>query len=140
MSLATFSRRTRMQRIYISRECASCGAFCLMGNSEEFPMRQKEQPRHRSCSSISCGRRDLNPHDIAATRSLVLLVYQFRHFRTICNYCASLCKKGCGRRDLNPHDIAATRSLVLLVYQFRHFRICTLPVAAHFCTRQQVIQ
>ena len=30
---------------------------------------------------IKCGRWDLNPHDIAATRSLVLLVCQFRHFR-----------------------------------------------------------
>ena len=28
-----------------------------------------------------CGRWDLNPHDIAITRSLVLLVCQFRHFR-----------------------------------------------------------
>ena len=32
------------------------------------------------CSA--CGRRDLNPHDIAITRSLVLLVCQFRHFRS----------------------------------------------------------
>ena len=30
-----------------------------------------------------CGRWDLNPHDIAATRSLVLLVCQFRHFRML---------------------------------------------------------
>ena len=30
-----------------------------------------------------CGRWDLNPHDIAATRSLVLLVCQFRHFRSL---------------------------------------------------------
>ena len=30
---------------------------------------------------FKCGRWDLNPHDIAATRSLVLLVCQFRHFR-----------------------------------------------------------
>ena len=28
-----------------------------------------------------CGRWDLNPHGLAATRSLVLLVCQFRHFR-----------------------------------------------------------
>ena len=31
--------------------------------------------------TLTCGRWDLNPHDIAATRSLVLLVCQFRHFR-----------------------------------------------------------
>ena len=31
-----------------------------------------------------CGRWDLNPHGIAATRSLVLLVCQFRHFRIRC--------------------------------------------------------
>ena len=28
-----------------------------------------------------CGRWDLNPHDVTTTRSLVLLVCQFRHFR-----------------------------------------------------------
>ena len=31
----------------------------------------------------SCGRWDLNPHVIANTRSLVLLVCQFRHFRNL---------------------------------------------------------
>ena len=31
--------------------------------------------------SFSCGRWDLNPHGLAVTRSLVLLVCQFRHFR-----------------------------------------------------------
>ena len=36
--------------------------------------------------SNSCGRWDLNPHDIAITRSLVLLVYQFRHFRATMLY------------------------------------------------------
>ncbi len=30
---------------------------------------------------LSCGERDLNPHDITATRSLVWLVCQFRHLR-----------------------------------------------------------
>ena len=30
---------------------------------------------------INCGRWDLNPHSSKATRSLVLLVCQFRHFR-----------------------------------------------------------
>ena len=34
--------------------------------------------------TLTCGRWDLNPHDIAATRSLVLLVCQFRHFRIFC--------------------------------------------------------
>ena len=29
----------------------------------------------------SCGRWDLNPHDVTATRTLILLVCQFRHFR-----------------------------------------------------------
>ena len=32
---------------------------------------------------FTCGRWDLNPHDIAITRSLVLLVCQFRHFRLL---------------------------------------------------------
>ena len=30
---------------------------------------------------FGCGRRDLNPHDREATRTLILLVYQFQHFR-----------------------------------------------------------
>ena len=34
----------------------------------------------------SCGRWDLNPHDVTITRSLVLLVYQFRHFRATMVY------------------------------------------------------
>ena len=33
------------------------------------------------CHKIKCGGWDLNPHEIAPTRSLVLLVCQFRHLR-----------------------------------------------------------
>ena len=41
--------------------------------------------------SLSCGRWDLNPHDVTTTRSLVLLVCQFRHFRVsgVSRFCIS---------------------------------------------------
>ena len=66
---------------------------------------------------------------IIGTRSLVLLVCQFRHFR-IFNYRRSKITKlsvlprgkklRCRRWDLNPHDIAATGTWSLRVCQFRH--------------------
>lgn len=51
--------------------------FCLLfdyllGLKKKNPLKSRD---------FNCGRWDLNPHDIAATRSLVLLVCQFRHFR-----------------------------------------------------------
>ena len=51
----------------------------------------KEKTKEKSLETqgfyTSCGRWDLNPHDIAITRSLVLLVCQFRHFRIAVNRC-----------------------------------------------------
>ena len=44
------------------------------------PCRTKKSPENLS-GDFSCGRRDLNPHDREATRTLILLVYQFQHFR-----------------------------------------------------------
>ncbi len=42
---------------------------------------QKKTLVNSEFTRVKCGRWDLNPHGIAATRSLVLLVCQFRHFR-----------------------------------------------------------
>ena len=39
------------------------------------------EKRESSDPLFPCGRWDLNPHAVASTRSLVLLVCQFRHFR-----------------------------------------------------------
>ena len=44
----------------------------------------RKEKRESSDSLFSCGRWDLNPHAVASTRSLVLLVCQFRHFRIFC--------------------------------------------------------
>ena len=43
--------------------------------------RKKKDQLFRVDPFLSCGRWDLNPHDKEVTRSLVLLVCQFRHFR-----------------------------------------------------------
>ena len=40
----------------------------------------KKSPELLLRGSFVCGRRDLNPHDLTATRTLILLVYQFQHF------------------------------------------------------------
>ena len=59
-----------------------------LGGAQELStyLTKKETLENRIFSSVSdknkqCGRWDLNPHGIATTRSLVLLVCQFRHFR-----------------------------------------------------------
>ena len=52
--------------------------------SRDSSAHEKEAPRcNPRCFFFTCGRWDLNPHDIAITRSLVLLVCQFRHFRLL---------------------------------------------------------
>ena len=62
----------------------------------------RKEKRESSDSLFSCGRWDLNPHAVASTRSLVLLVCQFRHFRM------RFQKGRCRRWDLNPHYVAIT--------------------------------
>ena len=66
-----------------------------MSQSETSPVTQKGSQREPSpltpgekkkdqlfrVDPLQCGRWDLNPHDVSITRSLVLLVCQFRHFR-----------------------------------------------------------
>ena len=60
---------------------------------------------------------------VTLTRTWILLVCQFRHFRKPYEFILqSSYYSACGRWDLNPHDLTVTRSLVLLVCQFRHFR------------------
>ena len=63
-------------------------AMQLSGNplgerdSPQWVIRKKPQALClRLFRIIQCGRWDLNPHDVSITRSLVLLVCQFRHFR-----------------------------------------------------------
>ena len=68
---------------------------------------------------FSCGRWDLNPHAVASTRSLVLLVCQFRHFRM------RFQKGRCRRWDLNPHYVAITGTWSL--------RVCHSATPANKC-------
>ena len=73
--------------------------------------------------SLSCGRWDLNPHDVTTTRSLVLLVCQFRHFRVsgVSRFCIS------HRRILIYHSsfcLASTFFIFLITYFFHS--ICTI--------------
>ena len=64
--------------------------------------------------SLSCGRWDLNPHDVTTTRSLVLLVCQFRHFRVsgVSRFCIS------HRRILIYHTFSCLASTFLNFFYF----------------------
>ena len=64
--------------------------------------------------SLSCGRWDLNPHDVTTTRSLVLLVCQFRHFRVsgVSRFCIS------HRRVLLYHSSFCLASTFLNFFYF----------------------
>ncbi len=69
-------------------------------------MKSKSRSDHLIASAfLCCGRWDLNPHGITVTRTLILLVYQFRHFRIQLN---AMQKKGlepspcCQDRHLKP--------------------------------------
>ena len=64
-----------------------------------------------------CGRWDLNPHDIAVTRSLVLLVCQFRHFRLT---------------HATNSILPFTWQLVNTYFQFFYFFLSILSLAAFF--------
>ena len=71
--------------------------------------------RHKSHDlSLSCGRWDLNPHDVTTTRSLVLLVCQFRHFRVsgVSRFCIS------HRRILIYHTFSCLASTFLNFFYF----------------------
>ena len=58
--------------------------------------------------SLYCGRWDLNPHGVPTTRSLVLLVCQFRHFRILSLELSEMQEMGleptlcCHNRHLKP--------------------------------------
>ena len=58
--------------------------------------------------SLYCGRWDLNPHGVSTTRSLVLLVCQFRHFRVFLIKLSRMQEMGleptlcCHNRHLKP--------------------------------------
>ena len=61
--------------------------------------------------SLSCGRWDLNPHDVTTTRSLVLLVCQFRHFRV----------SGVSRFHISHRRILIYHSSICLASTFLNF-------------------
>ena len=67
-----------------------------------------QKNREHFCSRLGCGRWDLNPHGVPTTRSLVLLVCQFRHFRAILIKLSRMQEMGleptlcCHNRHLKP--------------------------------------
>ena len=61
-------------------EGCACASRDMNPRVQRTRSAQKNPPRI-SRGIFSCGRRDLNPHDREATRTLILLVYQFQHFR-----------------------------------------------------------
>ena len=71
-------------------------------------------PNMESYLFIICGRWDLNPHDVTTTRSLVLLVCQFRHFRVsgVSRFCIS------HRRILIYHSSFCLASTFLNFFYF----------------------
>ena len=66
---ATASKHASCQADFCLKVC--CGAGADLKNKKPGLLRIQ----------ALCGRWDLNPHDVTTTRSLVLLVCQFRHFR-----------------------------------------------------------
>ena len=72
--------------------------------------------------SLSCGRWDLNPHDVTTTRSLVLLVCQFRHFRV----------SGVPRFHISHRRILIYHSSICLASTFLNFFI--FLIAYLFCS------
>lgn len=67
----------------------------VVGMGMKFLAIQKQKWGNLSKIKVShtlnqCGRWDLNPHDVTITRSLVLLVCQFRHFRRTRDYVISM--------------------------------------------------
>ena len=75
----------RVQTASVLRKIYSLCEGLGIGNIwKQNPPKQKKWEASKIKAShtlTNCGRWDLNPHDIAITRSLVLLVCQFRHFR-----------------------------------------------------------
>ena len=61
-----------------------------LGSKARFGTETKKTQDSFLSLFVSCGRWDLNPHDANITRSLVLPVCQFQHFRkqfnTVCHY------------------------------------------------------
>ena len=68
----------------------------------------QKKNREHFCSRFNCGRWDLNPHGVPTTRSLVLLVCQFRHFRAFLIKLSRMQEMGleptlcCHNRHLKP--------------------------------------
>ena len=105
---------------------ASCQAdFCLKVCCEAGADLKNKKPGLLRIQAL-CGRWDLNPHDVTTTRSLVLLVCQFRHFRVsgVSRFCIP------HRRILIYHSsfcLASTflNFFIFLITYFFH-SICTI--------------
>ena len=100
--------------------CRICGSFflCLESYMKQFAMptspcaasrlANAQKNREHFCSRFNCGRWDLNPHGVPTTRSLVLLVCQFRHFRAFLIKLSRMQEMGleptlcCHNRHLKP--------------------------------------
>ena len=72
-------------------------------------IQKKSLIQHQTSEHIQCGRRDLNPHVVANTRSLVQPVCQFQHFRiTNKNYYSVLicvCQHFFSKKQINIFKI-----------------------------------
>ena len=93
---------------------ASCQAdFCLKVCCEAGADLKNKKPGLLRIQAL-CGRWDLNPHDVTTTRSLVLLVCQFRHFRVsgVSRFCIS------HRRILIYHSSFCLASTFLNFFYF----------------------
>ena len=102
------------------KSCRICGSFflCLESYMKQFAMptspcaasrlANAQKNREHFCSRFNCGRWDLNPHGVPTTRSLVLLVCQFRHFRVFLIKLSRMQEMGleptlcCHNRHLKP--------------------------------------
>ncbi len=94
----------------------------VVGTGMKFLAIQKQKWGNLNKIKVShtfnqCGRWDLNPHDIAVTRSLVLLVCQFRHFRLT---------------HATNSILPFTWQLVNTYFQFFYFFLSILSLAAFF--------
>ena len=65
---------------WVKNASESCTSQSLISAQKNRCTYQKPS-KYNDFSILLCGRWDLNPHGTNATRSLVLLVCQFRHFR-----------------------------------------------------------
>lgn len=86
-----------------------------------------------------CGRWDLNPHDIAATRTLILLVCQFRHFRSSLYEVIALSLSR--RLDYNIKKVVECQPLfsIFLIFLFKRESSGLQPPFFELVLRQRLV-